>query len=477
MTVAAPTVQEVIQRYEAYGGALELMSARDLEVCLDGPAGTGKTLAIWFKLHFALQKYAGARALALRKEASTLVATALVTYRKQVLHPLCGVKFFGGSKDKPPAFLYPNGSELLLGGLDRPDKVMSAEYDMIYVNEATDLSVDEWELPLSRLRNGVMPYQQLIADVNPRYPKHWLNKRMNPPGEAFNPAEHRTRRIISRHQDNPKYYDRQAGEWTAAGKAYIEGVLGALTGVRRLRLLNGIWAAAEGSVYGEVWDERVHILPRSAICTNTESQYCGSKYGDCGIPRNWPRYMAIDYGYTHPYVCQFWAKDSDGRLFRYREIYMTKRLVKDHVETMRKYAKWGDKDGDPLPRTILHDPSAAEAKNQLKAALGMYVTDADNDIRLGIQATTDMLRTAGDGKPRMLFLENSLVERDTSLIDEKKPASTEEEIDGYVWPTLQSKKQDELPIDKDNHGMDSMRYMAKHEAPRPTSKATKIKMF
>jgi hypothetical protein len=36
---------------ELRGAALELGRCRDLEVCLDGPAGTGKTWGALFKIH------------------------------------------------------------------------------------------------------------------------------------------------------------------------------------------------------------------------------------------------------------------------------------------------------------------------------------------------------------------------------------------------------------------------------------------
>ena len=54
---------------------------------------------------------------------------------------------------------------------------MSTEYDMIYVQEATELTEDDWEALTTRLRNGRAPIQQLIADCNPAEPTHWLKAR------------------------------------------------------------------------------------------------------------------------------------------------------------------------------------------------------------------------------------------------------------------------------------------------------------
>ena len=44
---------------------------------------------------------------------------------------------------------------------------MSTECDMISRQEATELELADWLALTTRLRNGVMPYQQLIADCNP----------------------------------------------------------------------------------------------------------------------------------------------------------------------------------------------------------------------------------------------------------------------------------------------------------------------
>jgi hypothetical protein len=111
--------------------------------------------------------------------------------------------------------------------------------------------------------------------------------------------------IESRHEDNP-----------TVTESYLE-TLQALTGVRYQRLYLGKWVAAEGIVYEE-WDRKLHMLDRFEI------------------PRNWPRYWAIDFGFTNPFVWQAWATDPDGRLIRYKEIYMSQRLVEDQARLIQR---------------------------------------------------------------------------------------------------------------------------------------------
>ena len=194
------------------------------------------------------------RGLIVRKTRESLTSTALRTFREHVIPEQLAsnaVRWYGGSTQEPPQYRYHNGSALMVGGMDKAIKIMSSEYDVVYTQEATELSLDDWEKIITRLRNGVMPYQQLIADCNPDRPDHWLNERS---------LDGTCLQLPTRHEDNPVYSD-DAGELTDQGRDYIVGKLGKLTGVRRARLLLGQWAAAEGLVY-EDWDDNHHFAEK-----------------------------------------------------------------------------------------------------------------------------------------------------------------------------------------------------------------------
>src|SRR4051812_24531793 len=133
-------------RYWPRGASAELFRHHEPEVVISGPAGTGKTYGALWRLHLAALKYPGMRGIMLRKVQEDLTASALVTYQERVLGAgRFGVRAFGGSKLRPAGFQSPNRSELLIGGLDKPDKVMSRGYDLIYVNEATEITEEDWE--------------------------------------------------------------------------------------------------------------------------------------------------------------------------------------------------------------------------------------------------------------------------------------------------------------------------------------------
>src|SRR5690349_10773472 len=247
--VAAPVMaadRQIVRLYPR-GASAALIRNHEPEVVISGPAGTGKTYCALWKLHLAALKYPGMRGIMLRKVQEDLTASALVTYQERVLGAgNFNVRPFGGSKLVPASFQYPNGSTLLIGGLDKSDKVMSREYDLVYVNEATEITEEDWEKLTTRTRWGRMPYQQVFGDCNPQGPGHWLYKRAN---------DGRVTMLRSIHQDNPSLWD--GSDWTASGRAYMTR-LEALTGFRRDRLLLGKWTAAEGAVY-PMFDRQTHV--------------------------------------------------------------------------------------------------------------------------------------------------------------------------------------------------------------------------
>jgi len=146
MTVAAIYCNE--QGFKAYGAARDFWSYRGPEVILAGPYETGKTLASLQKLNALLAKYSGCRALMVRKTYASLISSAVVTYENKVLpfppgHSRCPIAKLG--KSHPEWYDYPNSSRMVLGGMDKPDKFLSAEFDFIYINQAEELNLDDYE--------------------------------------------------------------------------------------------------------------------------------------------------------------------------------------------------------------------------------------------------------------------------------------------------------------------------------------------
>lgn len=402
--------------FEAFGGVREFVNYRGPEAIIHGPAETGKTIGALYKLHIAATTYPKASIVIARKTLSSTYSTVLQTLQNKVLYDGCGAVPYGGNK--PEWFDYPaNGARIWITGLDKSSKVLSAEHDIIYVNQVEELELGDWETLTTRTtgRAGNMPYSQTIGDANPAWPTHWMYERES------------LKMFYSRHQENPMLFDQVTGEITEQGK-HTMGVLQALTGLRRIRLLDGKAAQAEGVIYEE-WYPAIHLIDRFEI------------------PDDWLRFRVVDFGHTNPFVCQWWAVDYDGRMYLYREIYHTGRTVKTHSKQINEHSE-----GERITATVCdHD---AEDRATL-AENGIPNLAAQKSVSVGIDKVKDRLKVASDKRPRLYLLRDSLVEIDQSLKEAHKPTCTEEEWPSYVWANHKTKEQ---PRKEDDHGMDTTRY-------------------
>lgn len=230
-----------IHSYVPCGAALKLFHDRSPEVLLSGPAGTGKSRACLEKLLVLALMNPGMRALMVRKTRVSISSTGLITFREHVAKEAIGAGHLrwisGGSA--PSQYVFNNGSTITMGGLDTPSRIMSSEYDVIFVQEAIELTLTDWESLTTRLRNNKISFQQIIADTNPAQPTHWLKQRCD---------VGRTNMYTSLHEDNPTLVDPDTREYTKLGAEYL-AKLDNLTGVRYMRLRKGLWVPQIGRAH------------------------------------------------------------------------------------------------------------------------------------------------------------------------------------------------------------------------------------
>lgn len=431
--IAASTFTREQRPYKRYGAALAMWRSGKPEVLLSGPAGTGKSRACLEKLHHCADKYPGMRALIARKTRESITQTAMVTYEQKVLPA-------GWIEEKnirfnttDQCYEYPNSSIIAVGGLDKASKIMSSEWDLIYVQEATELLEEDWEALTTRLRNGVMPYQQLIADCNPGAPTHWLKRRADR-GDIL--------MLESRHEDNP-----------ACTPAYL-ATLDKLTGVRKLRLRYGKWAAAEGLVYDD-WNRDIHLVSRKQLQTwgvLTEQETINREVITQVL-------ASVDWGFTNPGVIQVYGIDGDSRAYLLREYYKTGKTVDEYWVPLAKELKktYGIS-------KFLCDPSEPAYIEQFNKA-GLNAVKATNAIAPGINAVQARLKIADDSRPRLYVYEYALQDRDEKREAAHEPYCLEQEIDAYAWPVAKNGQAvKEVPVKINDHAMDALRYMCQHLA-------------
>lgn len=453
--------KRIVHAYEPRGGCLEMMEARDEEVLVSGPAGTGKSRACLEKIYLVCLMTPNVRALILRKTLRSLGSTALVTWRNYVVKEALAtgeVVYYGGSSQEAPQYRFRNGSTVTIGGLDNPTRIMSSEYDIVYVQEATEITIEDIDFIKTRLRNWRTSFQQLIMDCNPAGDKHPLKLRCN---------EGITRLIESRHEDNPRLFNVD-GTKTPQGEKYI-GILDKLTGVRHKRLRLGLWVSAEGIVFEE-FDPAIHVL-----------QWALDNEGNpLPLPKDWPRYWVIDFGYVNPFVWKCYAQGPDGELYMYREIYMTQRTVNEHAAQIldivsplrtkdyydhlnrekrtREWREWIE----PEPAAVICDHDA-EGRKTFENVTGIGTIPAIKHVHDGIDLHKARLQVDKvTGFAQFYVMADALVERDQDLATNLLPTCTVDEYPAYAWKvTTDGRKQDE-PVKKDDHGIDCDRYMTMH---------------
>lgn len=373
---------------------------------LAGPADTGKTWASCTKAHAVCCRVPKTQGAFVRKTASSLAGTVVRTFER--LTEKSGLRFYGG--ESPSRIIYPNGSQIWLGGMDNPDRVLSSERDFIYVNQAEELSLNDWETLATRCsgRAAVVRDPQLFGDCNPAGSRHWIRER----------AQKGSLRLLNaKHKDNPTIFNKD-GELTKEGARRL-AVLERLTGVRRKRLLEGIWATAEGAVY-DMFDAAVHVCQRN--------------------PMEFRRfYLTLDEGYTNPAVILLVGSDADERWHVFREYYETGVLQEHVVQLSRDWYL------EPFPgiRIRCSDVAVDAAAAGLIADLvnaGVPARGGKGRVLDGIQRIQNRLKVLLDGKPR-LTMDPSCV----NLINE---------FESYAW-----KPEKDMPAKEHDHALDALRYL------------------
>lgn len=253
--------------FELRGEINDLWQVARPATLVEGPAGSGKTFPICEFIHSFCRQKPKLSALMIRKTRESLTTTTLPTMRNEVLmldehyyYPMVFagqsgeragmVHWYGGSKEKPAAFMYDNGSTITVGGMDNPTKILSGAFDIIYVNEAVELTAEHIDILRSRLRGNVLNKPRLIMDTNPSYITHHLNVACE---------EGRIHRIRTYLKDNPLYYNKD-GTLTPKGQEYVGNQLETMQGTRRQRLLLGEWVGVENAIYPH-FDRDIHIQP------------------------------------------------------------------------------------------------------------------------------------------------------------------------------------------------------------------------
>lgn len=166
------------------------------------------------------------------------------------------------------------------------------------------------------------------------------------------------------------------------------------------------------------------------------------------IPQSWPRWRAIDAGFTNPFVCLWIAEDpSTNTFYIYDEHYLAGQTTRFHAEIIN-----GRSVGQYFRSTYI-DPSARQVMQDL-GEMGIYCTGGINTVggtaggsyQSGISKVSELLKVdPRTGKPRIYVFNHC--------------KNIVREFEKYRWEeTKHGKSRREIPHKEDDHTMDALRY-------------------
>jgi hypothetical protein len=309
-----------------------------------GAAGGGKSCAfvmdaIWFAANTPGMKIGCFRRSYPELEESFLAELAKRGYAKAL-----GAKWNNTNK----VLKFANGSVINFSyaeNLVDASRILGGEYQAFYIDEASLMMPAVIQHIEERLRSGnkLVPVIGLRLASNPGGVGHkYLKDRfINPTKRGKETYTERiegtsvTRRVV--------YVPAKATDNPHINEGY-DAVLNSIPDPqRRAAMRDGDWDSMVGQFF-EQWNYAKHVVRSFPI------------------PKEWPRYAGIDYGYAAPWAVVWLSVDNDGRLWIYREAYSTKVNADDQakiiLETERAHGEaevvrvadpsmWGNR-GTPL---------------------------------------------------------------------------------------------------------------------------------
>ncbi|KKL62880.1 hypothetical protein LCGC14_2180730, partial [marine sediment metagenome] len=156
------------------------------------------------------------------------------------------------------------------------------------------------------------------------------------------------------------------------------------------------------------------------------------------IPKEWPRYRVIDWGFNNPLACLWMALSPDRIWYVYNEHYKAQQLLAYHAGQIKKIS------GKERYRVTWADHDSQDRYEF--AALGIKTMPAKKDIRLGVEAVQAALKVQGNGKARLRIMEHC--------------NHTRKEMSSYRWAEgTEVRDAKDEPLKLGDHCPDCLRYV------------------
>lgn len=278
---------------------MEFLRAKGKHIAFGGARGGGKSWAVRTKAVLLALRYEGIRILILRRSYPELMNNHILILRREL-------KDIATYNDRQKAINFPNGSTISFTYCARDgdlDRLQGVEYDVIFIDEATQFSEYQMKTMTACLR-GVNDFpKRIYYTCNPggqghQYIKRIFVDRIYELGEV--PEDHIF--IQSKVTDNhalikaqPEYVKQLEGLPPKLRKAWLEGD----------------WNVFQGQFFEEFANRPEHYGDRR--WTHVIDPF--------PIDPNWRIYRSFDWGFNKPFSCGWWAVSGDGTCYRILELY------------------------------------------------------------------------------------------------------------------------------------------------------------
>jgi len=261
-----------------------------------GGSGSSKSYSATQKVIFRILTEKNHRILLLRKTASSL-KKSVYQLLQDVISDWGINDLFIINKTDMSLLCKANGNQILLSGLDDVEKLKSiAGISSIWIEEATEITADDFDQLNLRLRGNTKSYKQIILTFNPISSQSWIKKRF------FDSAIDNSTIVHSTFEDNPFVDDE------------YKDILNNLAGQNKSYYdvyAHGMWGDRKGLIY-----------PDYSLIDELPKEYEFETYG-------------IDFGYNHPQTLVQTRMIGNNVYFK-ELFYESETLVDDLIQCMKQ---------------------------------------------------------------------------------------------------------------------------------------------
>ena len=413
-----------------------VMTSRDPEICMEGPARTSKTNRGLRKIIGLHMKHEGFRSCILRANTVDLDESVRADLKDLIRFdlddPRSPIRQYGGVKFSK---LFINGGECALGGMNRPGKILGAEYDAIFISQLEQFTEEQYNILMTRCSgtsnkwkdSDGNPRSQMICDSNPDEPDHWMYQREEKGMLKF---------IKFGFKDNPFFY--RKGRWSRVGKEAVNKLDRSVDGIYHDRYFKGLRVGPQGAVF--------NVKPCHLI-TELPWDKDKSKINDYII------YQGMDFGMSSPSTCIWMAQHKrTGDFIVFKEWRALHTDTLEMAEEIHNYTE--DYELTNLKERVIDNDENLQSILMKCGLKTVCAKKGPDSIMIGLNIIKDCMNKTERGEPGgITFYTGMRCNRDSELIRQKLPEDTIKELKNLVF----SDKKDD--VEGSDHGIDPIRYM------------------